>query len=182
MTELPAREDLPDNRGIETAIFIFGVIAILLADQWTKTLVRINIPLQVPWLPKGMSGWLPWFRILHIHNSGTIFGLFPGRNLIFLILALVAVVVILRILPSIPPEDWMLRLAVLFQFGGALGNLTDRIRLGYVTDFISILNLPVFNLADLSITIGVAFLVLSIVFDGNDPVPATKTSPEKVET
>lgn len=71
----------------------------------------------------------------------------------------------------------MLRLAVLFQFGGALGNLTDRIRLGYVTDFISILNLPVFNLADTSIVIGIVILLLNIFLNGNgittsdNPVP-----------
>ena len=181
LSYLPGLEDSPRNRALESSISIFGVLTILLADQWTKTIVRTNIPVQIPWLPEGLSGWLPWFRILHIHNSGTIFGLFPGQNVVFLILALVALAVILRIIPTIPTGDWMLRLAVLFQFGGALGNLTDRIRLGYVTDFISILNLPVFNLADASIVIGIVILLLNIFLKGNGIANGDNPIPGKVE-
>lgn len=181
LSELPSREDFLRNRALESSISIFGVLTILLADQWTKTIVRTNIPVQIPWLPEGLSGWLPWFRILHIHNSGTIFGLFPGQNVVFLILALVVLVVILRIIPTIPAEDWTLRLAVLFQFGGALGNLTDRIRLGYVTDFISILNLPVFNLADTSILVGIFILLLAIILKGNGITNGDNPASERVE-
>ena len=56
----------------------------------------------------------------------------------------------------------MLRLALSMQLGGALGNLIDRLTIGHVTDFISVGNFPVFNVADASITIGAALLFLSV--------------------
>jgi len=55
------------------------------------------------------------------------------------------------------------RVALSMQFGGALGNLADRFKLGHVTDFISIGTFPVFNVADANVTVGVALLVLAII-------------------
>ena len=63
----------------------------------------------------------------------------------------------------IAKEEWSLRLAMIFQLGGALGNMIDRIRYGYVIDFISVKNFPVFNIADSCISIGVAILLLGIL-------------------
>ena len=59
-------------------------------------------------------------------------------------------------------DDWLLRLALSLQLGGALGNLIDRLTVGHVTDFISVGNFPVFNLADASITIGAVLLFLDV--------------------
>ena len=59
-------------------------------------------------------------------------------------------------------NDWTLRLALSLQLGGALGNLVDRFRWGHVIDFISVGNFPVFNVADSSISLGVAVLILGV--------------------
>ena len=64
--------------------------------------------------------------------------------------------------PSIPREDWLIRLALSLELGGALGNLVDRIRFGHVIDFVSVGNFPVFNVADSCITVGIFVLLLGI--------------------
>jgi signal peptidase II len=77
-------------------------------------------------------------------------------------LAIVVSCVIIYYFPRVPREDWLLRLALALQLGGAVGNLVDRITEGYVTDFISVGMFPVFNIADASISIGVALLILAM--------------------
>jgi signal peptidase II len=74
------------------------------------------------------------------------------------------VIAILYFFPRVPRQDWVLRLALCLQFGGALGNLIDRLHQGYVTDFVSFMNFAVFNVADACISIGVAILILDIWF------------------
>jgi signal peptidase II len=68
-------------------------------------------------------------------------------------------VAILVYFPRVPSAQWPLRAALVLQFAGASGNLIDRMVLGTVTDFISVGTFPVFNVADASISVGVAVLV-----------------------
>jgi signal peptidase II len=82
--------------------------------------------------------------------------------LIFILLPIVIAVGIIVYFRRIPDQDWSLRLALSLQLGGALGNLIDRITIGHVTDFISIGNFPVFNVADSAITVGVIILILGV--------------------
>ncbi len=131
------------------------------ADQWTKALVRTNLDFQQTWVP---WSWLsPYARIIHYHNTGAAFGLFKDFSIVFTILALLVAAAILYFYPQVPRSDWTLRLAMGLQLGGAVGNLADRlVRDGQVTDFVSILNFPVFNVADASISIGVVVLALGM--------------------
>jgi signal peptidase II len=100
---------------------------------------------------------------------------------VFAILAILVVIAILYYFPRIPRDDWLLRLALSLQFGGAIGNLLDRLTLGYVTDFISIWKFPVFNIADLSITLGVIVMILDVwIKDRNQVVEATVSGVETV--
>lgn len=132
---------------------------IIALDQWTKALVRDNLPLGGVWMP---WEWLaPYARIVHWSNSGAAFGLFQNGALVFTILAILVAGLILYYYPRTSPSDWTLRLAMGLQLGGALGNLVDRLmRQGQVTDFISVGSFPVFNVADSSITVGVGVLLL----------------------
>lgn len=139
---------------------ISGTIVAL--DQWTKWLVRTNITLGDMWLPGSISWLMPYARIVNWSNTGTAFGLFQGLGGIFTVLALIVSGVIIYYYPRVPAEDWWLRLAMAFQLGGALGNLTDRVTRGQVTDFISVGTFPVWNVADASITIGVIILVVGV--------------------
>jgi signal peptidase II len=88
--------------------------------------------------------------------------MFQGFGDVFTILAIVVSAAILYYFPQVPRQDWPLRLAMGLQLGGAVGNLIDRITQGHVTDFISLGTFAVFNVADASISIGVAILVLGM--------------------
>jgi signal peptidase II len=137
--------------------------AVILLDQITKSIVMMNLNLSEVWTP---APWLePYFRIVHWRNTGAAFGLGQDFGLVFTILAIIVSGVIVYYFPRIPKEETILRLALGLQFGGAVGNLIDRLTMGFVLDFISLLaflNMPVFNIADLSITIGVIVLVLAV--------------------
>ncbi len=135
-----------------------GVIVAL--DQWTKALVEANIAFGEFWSP---WTWLtPYARIVHWKNTGAAFGILQNFGGVFTILAIIVAAAILYYYPQVPREDRILRLAMGLQLGGALGNLVDRVTQGYVTDFISVGNFAVFNIADASISSGVAVLILGI--------------------
>ena len=144
----------------------YGLLAliaglIILVDQFSKAYIRAHfiegVDMWAPW------NWLlPYARILYVSNTGVAFGLFKGMGGIFTILAIIVALAIIYYFPRVSAEDWTLRLAMGMQLGGAVGNLIDRVTQGNVTDFISVGNFPVFNVADASITVGVAVLILGI--------------------
>ena len=135
--------------------------SIVALDQWTKSLVRANLAIGEVWNP---WQWLaPYARIVHWFNTGVAFGMFQGMGTIFMVLAIIVSAAIIFYYPRVAAEDWLLRLAMGFQLAGALGNLIDRIfNNGNVTDFISVGTFAVFNVADASISIGVAVLLLGV--------------------
>ena len=135
---------------------------IVALDQWTKWLVRINIPDGGVWLPESLAWLSPYARIVHWHNTGAAFGMFQNASMVFTVLAFIVIAAILYYYPHVENSDWSLRLAMSMQLGGAIGNLIDRLTLGRVTDFISIGTFPVFNVADASISIGAVVLLLGV--------------------
>jgi len=139
--------------------FLFSVSGlIILLDQWTKWIVRSTIPFGQMWMP---LDWLaPYARIVNWHNTGAAFGLFQRWGDFIAVLAVLVAFAIVIYYPILPRSDKLLRLALAMQLAGALGNLIDRLTVGAVTDFISIGNFPVFNVADSSISIGVALLLI----------------------
>lgn len=143
---------------------LFGIAGIVVAlDQWTKWLVRENIPFASQWLPRGMEWLLPYARLVYWHNTGAAFGMFQNGAAVFTVLAFIVIGVILYYYPKIQTEGWLFRLALGLQLAGALGNLIDRLtQNGQVTDFISVGTFPVFNVADSSITAGTAILILGV--------------------
>ncbi len=139
------------------------VSAIIGLDQWTKWLVRENIPFMGVWLPDGWEWLMPYARIVHWYNTGAAFGMFQGYGWVFAPLALVVAGLIVYYYPRTEPADWWLRLAMGMQMSGALGNLIDRLMLDWkVTDFISVGEFPVFNVADASLSVGVVILLLGV--------------------
>jgi signal peptidase II len=142
-------------------IAIVGIVIAL--DQYTKWLVRESLALGATWLPTGMEWLAPYARIVHWYNTGAAFGIFQGMGIVFALLAFVVIGVILYYYPQVPQEDWWLRLAMSLQLAGALGNLIDRLLHGWrVTDFVSVGNFPVWNVADASITVGTIILLLGL--------------------
>ena len=143
---------------------LLGTAGIVVAlDQWTKWLVRTNIPFATQWLPKGMEWLMPYARLVYWHNTGAAFGMFQNGSLVFTILAFIVIGAILYYYPQIEAEGWLFRLALSLQLAGAVGNLIDRLTHdGKVTDFISVGTFPVFNVADSAITVGTALLILAV--------------------
>lgn len=142
-------------------LLLFASLVVAL-DQWTKWLVRTNIPFAGSWVPDGWDRLLPYARIVHWYNSGAAFGMFQNGNLVFTVLAFIVIGVIFYYYPFVERADWTLRLALGMQLAGAAGNLVDRLTIGKVTDFISVGTFPVFNVADASISVGVAVLLLGV--------------------
>lgn len=146
------------------APLIIGSSMLILVDQWTKALVVKNISFLGTWLPDSLAHYAAHFRIVHWRNSGAAFGMFSDGNIVFLILAIVASIFIISFYPLIENDEWSLRFAMILQLGGAIGNMIDRIRYGYVIDFISVKNFPVFNIADACISLGVAVLLIGVIY------------------
>ncbi len=152
----PLRHYLPDYAFL---LAISG--AIILIDQLTKYFVRTRLEIGEFWSP--FVELSRYARILHWKNTGAAFGLFQGGSLLFTLLAIVVTVGIFNFFPVIPRSDRFLRTAIALQLGGAAGNLIDRLTIGHVTDFVSVLNFPVFNVADASISIGVVLILIPIL-------------------
>jgi len=137
--------------------------SVVLLDQLTKYLVRSNLAFSEMWSP--WHWLLPYARIVHWQNTGAAFGMFQDLGAVFAVLAIIVSGAIIYYFPKVSKDDWAIRLALGLQLGGALGNLIDRLTMDYVvTDFISIGNFAVFNIADASITIGVVILIVTMWF------------------
>ncbi len=147
-------------------VVIGGIIVII--DQLTKFFIVKYLPLHdtVP----VVSGL---FNIIHIKNPGGAFGLLanlsPGmRTFIFLFISSLAVGLILYFYLKTPVSQTWLAAGFALIFGGAIGNLIDRIRFGVVTDFldfyISKYHWPAFNVADSAITVGIGIFIFHLLF------------------
>ena len=132
--------------------------ALIALDQVTKFLVSANLKLNETFpVLKGI------FNITLVHNTGIAFGLFKGMLLIFIFSSVVAVFFIILCAGRFRHGYGRLRVGLLFILAGTIGNLIDRIRLGHVIDFIDLRIWPVFNMADIVITIGAFLLVYHII-------------------
>ena len=141
------------------ALFAVGIVA---ADQITKLLVLAEIPLfghvdAVPGL----------FHLTYVQNTGAAFSSFEGMRWMFVVLFIILTVLIFveyfkKPMPFTTFERW----CIAAIYGGGLGNMIDRVRLGYVVDMIKtdFMNFPVFNVADCFITCGCIALLVSLVF------------------
>jgi signal peptidase II len=142
--------------------------SIVLLDQFTKVLVLRYMPLyhSVTVIPG-------FFDLTHIQNPGGAFGFLAGsdprlRTAVFLFFSLLAVGLILWFYIKAPATHPYLAAAFAMIFGGAVGNLIDRVRFGKVTDFLDFyvgnLHWPAFNVADSAISIGIMIFLLHLLF------------------
>ena len=150
------------NYWFDYAVLILVAVIIVTSDQLAKVWVRAHVALGGDWLPSQLAWLMPYARIRFWYNSGAAFGIFANGNLVFMVLAIIVAGAILYYFPRVARKDWWLRLALMLQFSGAVGNLTDRIQFGHVTDFISVGNFAIFNIADASISVGVVVLILGV--------------------
>lgn len=141
-------------------------LIVLALDQISKLWVVATLPL---WTSKTV---IPsFFNLVHVLNKGAAFGFLGDldavwRPYFFMAATALAIVLILHLLRTVPREDKVLFAALGLILGGALGNLTDRIRLGAVIDFLDFYigqyHWPAFNVADIAISIGSVLLLVSV--------------------
>ncbi len=155
------RVNRPQGKWRNVAFFLTGLLTVV-ADQLSKTWIRGN-------LSPGHSLFnIGFFRITHVRNTGAAFGLFPDQSLALTIAGIIGVVAILicfRLSPrSVPVLGSRVgRVALGLVLGGTVGNLIDRLHLGYVTDFIDFGFWPAFNIADAAVTVGVIILAYCLL-------------------
>lgn len=164
-------------------LVLFAIAAVAIAlDQYTKHLIRANLPLGESISP--IPGLASILSFTHIQNQGAAFGMFPAASSIFLVVAVVVVLAITFFSGQLARSSALLRLALGLQLGGAAGNLIDRLtQQGQVTDFINFHVFAVFNVADMSIVAGTVLLAYyALVADdgGAAEAEATGDSPDGV--
>ncbi len=147
-----------------------GAFLVLVFDRWTKSWIRDNLSLGES-LPQTGS-----VRLTHITNTGSVFGLFSDQTAVLIIATLVILLLVPLFIhyllanhPSSVNRLGTVSLGLIL--GGAIGNLVDRLRFGYVTDFIDVrlwanFHWPAFNLADASIVIGTLVFIYSLYQTG----------------
>ena len=145
-------------------LLLLVVTAIVIAaDQISKALVVANLSLYEEWAP--IPALRSFFTITYVQNTGAAFGILPDGGAFFVIVALIVIGIILYFYRQLPDSLPLIRVALGLQLGGALGNLLDRVRLGYVVDFFDFKFWPVFNIADSCVVVGAIALVLLMWWD-----------------
>ena len=140
------------------ALFAAGAVVL---DQWTKALTVASIPLhsRVPF-------WDGLFHFTYLQNTGAAFSSFQGQQWLFaLIFAMFTLLLLVELRKNSmgfrPLERW----CIVAIWAGGLGNMIDRVRLGYVVDMIEVefIRFPVFNVADCYITCGCVLLIAHLI-------------------
>ena len=152
------------NKKIQTTLVsLFSIIVLTVFDQWTKWLAVDKLKDQDPIVL--ISGV---FELNYTENRGAAFGMLQDQRLFFLIMTAIVLVGVALLFYRMPFERYYLPLRGLFVVfaAGTIGNLIDRVFLGYVVDFfyISLIDFPVFNVADIFITGSLVVFVILILF------------------
>jgi signal peptidase II len=150
------KEDIP----LLYFLIAAGIIAL---DQWTKHLVVNN-------MERGDS--IPLiadvFHLTSHRNMGAAFGILQNQRWLFIVITIAVVVGIVYSLIRLGKKQPRASLALSMVLGGAIGNFIDRATTGQVVDFLdfTLINFPIFNVADMAITIGVGILLLDVFLEG----------------
>lgn len=152
---------VPSARTVGTIAAIVAMVTVV--DQLTKALVVARLGPGEEAQRRELLG--RFLALEYVENTGAAFGFLAGRVWLLSILALVIVIWFLIAYWRRVPGRLLLQVAVSLVLGGAVGNLIDRIRLGYVVDFLAIGWWPRFNVADSAITLGLGLLFLAVLRD-----------------
>jgi signal peptidase II len=138
-------------------IVLLAVVVSLL-DYWSKA--RIQSLMQEGDSIPLVSGV---FHITYVLNPGAAFGILENQRVLFLAVTAVRLLAFLYFLPRLEEQERSVQFGISLFVGGAVGNLIDRVQLGEVVDFLDFRVWPVFNLADIAITVGAAFILWNIL-------------------
>ena len=151
---------------MQFALYCLFAAGIVVADQVTKYLTIANIALyqDVPFIPNLLG-------LTYVQNTGAAFSSFEGQQWLFaLIFAVFTVLIFWEFKHNTMGFNKFERWCIVAVYGGGLGNMIDRVRLGYVVDMIETLfmDFPVFNVADCFITCGCIAIMVSLLFFNKD--------------
>ncbi len=174
-------------------------LLVYLIDQLSKWIIKSTMQLHesIPVLGD-------FFRLTYVENPGMAFGIQISNNVFFTVFAIIASIVILLYLFKLQMEETWARIAMSIILGGAIGNLTDRIFRGQVVDFLdfeffdinippfnllsmhfsgySLERWPIFNVADIAVSVGMVMLLIYILFlEGKNAQLAAVESAESSE-
>ena len=137
------------------------IAALVILDQVTKILVAGNMILHesIPVIPK-------LFSLTYIHNYGAAWGMFSEQRWIFLVITAAALIIMPIILYRYRKLHFLFGFSLSMILAGAIGNMIDRVFLGYVVDFIEavFIDFPVFNVADICVTVGAFLMAIYLIF------------------
>jgi len=151
------------GRWWRTVLFFLVALAVTIGDQLSKTWIRSNLAVGQS-LPE--EGFL---RLIHARNTGAAFGIFPNHTFLLTVVSFIGAAVVLFYTFYLCRRFLFLNNGISMAalgavLGGTVGNLIDRLTLGYVTDFIAVGTFPAYNVADASITTGVSVFAGSLIY------------------
>jgi len=155
-------------------VFFLIALLVVVADQLSKIWIRFYTEGQLIF----EAGF---FRLIRVNNTGAAFGLFQDSSFFLIIVDFIGIILVLLYVFLVPRRFPFLdtklgRLALGLVLGGTIGNLVDRLRFGYVTDFISVGVWPAFNVADSAITVGVVLFACFLLFSTRAKKPLPPSS------
>jgi signal peptidase II len=157
---------------MKPAVLLLTALILLVADQLSKALVVANLAVGER---VGVLGDL--VQIWHAQNRGAAFSLFQGGGIFFLVVSIASVAMVAYFHRSLLVRPMWVHVVLGIVLGGTLGNFIDRLRQGYVTDWLSVgfgdTRFPTFNVADSSITVGIGLLVLYLFLSSPERQKAT---------
>jgi signal peptidase II len=159
LLDAPTRPPVAVRPGTRRILFWGTALAVIALDQLTKAIVRFGLDRGESWPDPDWP-----IRIRYVTNTGAAFGILQDQTVFLIVTSLIGLAAIYLYYRYPPFEHAIVPVAIGMMLGGALGNLIDRVRLGRVTDFVDVGSFPAFNVADSSITIGIAIVLVGYVF------------------
>ena len=159
-------------------MLVLIALVVIALDQLTKRAVQQNLALG-----EALLVFPPWefVRIVHWVNTGAAFGMFQGGNAVLIGLTVAITLAILVYYQTLPEDHLFQRICLALMVGGSIGNLIDRLTLGYVVDFVAVGRFPVFNLADSCVTVSVILLLISTIIEERKAQSTEKPSEEDAQ-
>ncbi len=140
-------------------ILLIIFLLVLLADQYTKLIVQQDMIVgqSIPIIHR-------IFHFTYVQNTGGAFGILRGRTNFFIVVSIIVILFIIYFMLKEEKKDTFVQVVFSIVLGGAISNLIDRMRLGYVVDFVDLQVWPVFNIADSAISVGMVLLLIRLFF------------------
>jgi signal peptidase II len=147
--------------------YIIGIILIFIIDQITKIIINSTINLN-----ESITIIKNFFKLTYTHNYGAAFGIFGGKTIFILIISFIILIYLLFELFKHKKGSTIINIGIMLIIGGLLGNLVDRMFLGYVRDFLDFKILSwdfaIFNIGDIAIVLGAITFSIGILLEGKN--------------